>query len=144
VYAVPETPGDRAAGVRGVQHQPREQQGNGAEPDRGEPGDDELAEHHDVPRHRLGDQVDDRPVVDLRAQHRRGGEQRDDRQGQGEPDLADDVVADAGLGQRAHHDREHDQQTGDQHQHQAAAASQQGLVGEPQDGRVQDAHRPTR
>ena len=92
VYAVPATtpPTPQATAWRGsdaVEDQPGDQEREGTEHDRGGPGDGVLAGRDDVPAHRLGEQVDDRPVVDLRTEDRGGGEQGDERQGEGEAEV---------------------------------------------------------
>jgi hypothetical protein len=137
------TPRDRPARFGRVQDEPADQERQGAEADRRRPRDDVLAPGDDMTAHWLGEQVDDRPVVDLGTEDRGRGEERDERQDQREAQVEDGLVAGALAGQDADHQGEDDQQRRDQEQDEAATAAQQCLGGETQDRRVHR-HPPTR
>jgi len=127
-----------------VHDEGRERHRKRTEQHRGAPRGGELAARDDVPAHRLGEQVDHRAVVDLRPEHRGGGEQGDERHRQGEAEPDDRQDPDLLVGEQPHEHGEPQQRPGEQQQHDTASASEQGLGGQPQQGAVHRAQPPTR
>ena len=99
--------------------------------------------HDRPPAERLGEQVHDRAVVDLRAEHPGAGDQRHQRQQRAQAVQAQHRGRDVLVrqAQRPQHDRQCQQRRGQQHQEERPPPAQQPAQGDARHHLVHDATR---